>query len=85
MVNTFMHSKTVRPLKSSGNLCRFQVQADIFGEDAINRIFIIRELDHFSFPVRHLKYNHEKTEEIRMAEVEIHVDYQVRLATKKYK
>jgi carbonic anhydrase len=45
---------------------------------------IIRELDHLSIPVRHIKHrkHHFETEWIRI--VEQNVDYQVRLAIKKY-
>ena len=46
---------------------------------------IIRELDHLSIPVRHLKHEHHETEEIWLEAVESNVDYQVRLAVKKYK
>lgn len=46
---------------------------------------IIRELDHLSIPVRHLKHAGEEGEEIWLEAVESNVDYQVRLAVKKYK
>lgn len=46
---------------------------------------IIRELDHLSIPVRHLKHVKEEVEEIWLEAVENNIDYQIKLAVKKYK
>lgn len=46
---------------------------------------IIRELDHLSIPVRHIKHAKAELENVWLEAVEENVDYQVRLAVKKYK
>ena len=45
---------------------------------------IIRELDHLSIPVRHIKHRKHHFEREWIKIVEQNVDYQVKLATKKY-
>ncbi len=45
---------------------------------------IIRELDHLSIPLRHIKYPNESPEVVWSAGIETNVDYQVNLAMKKY-
>jgi len=46
---------------------------------------IIRELDHLSIPIRHIKHHKNKFETEWLRITEQNVDYQVRLAIKKYK
>jgi len=46
---------------------------------------IIRELDHLSIPLRHIKYPNQSPEMVWNAGVETNIDYQVNLAMKKYK
>jgi carbonic anhydrase len=46
---------------------------------------IIRELDHLSIPLRHIKYPNQSSENVWSAGVETNIDYQVMLAMKKYK
>lgn len=46
---------------------------------------IIRELDHLSIPIRHIKYRKHNFEEEWLRITEQNVDYQVKLAVKKYK
>jgi len=45
---------------------------------------IISELDHLSIPIRHIKHAYDGTEDTWMSAVEQNVDYQVKLAVKKY-
>ncbi len=46
---------------------------------------IIRELDHLSIPVRHLKQNIKDIESVWIEAVENNVNYQVKLAVRKYR
>jgi carbonic anhydrase len=45
---------------------------------------IIRELDHLSIPIRHIKHRKHHFEEEWIAIIELNIDYQVKLAIKKY-
>ena len=53
-----------------------------YGEEEFD---IIRELDHLSIPLRHIKHPDFSPEEVWSEGIETNIDYQVALAMKKYK